>query len=141
MSLMGFSLVGNLFVWAVTVGAVILIVVSIFPLSRHRIVAVVAVAAASLALTLFMLYEATALDWIVPAMPWFTDLWVWAVLFALGWSVVGWRSGGKRSRALGVVSVPAGIVMAAVLFNAYFYYVPTFGDLVGQRPVDREVGS
>jgi S-formylglutathione hydrolase FrmB len=83
------------------------------------------------------LHFVTAAGWIVPALPWNTQPWIWAALFALGWAGVGWRSGRARSRVLAGAAVPVSILMALVLFKAYFYYLPTFGDVLGKAPADR----
>lgn len=134
---MKFSLVGRSFTWPVVAITVSLIIASLFPLTRHRVKLIGIVAAVSLVVTVIALHIATAVGWIVPALPLSTQPWVWAAFFALGWIGVGWRSGKIRSRVLAGVAVPVSIVMALVLFNAYFYYWPTFGDVVGHAPTDR----
>jgi len=132
-----FSLVSSAFTWSVAATAVTVLIASLFPLNRHRIELIAAVAVGSLVATVVALHFATRAGWIAPALPWNTQPWVWAALFALGWVGVGWRSGRRRSRVLAGAAVPVSIVMALVLFNAYFYYLPTFGDLVGHAPTDR----
>lgn len=123
--------------WPMVVLGVGLMASSLAPFNQRRLVRVGLVAGATLVVTVLALHWATAAGWIVPALPWHTQLWVWSVLFALGWFSVGWRSGTRRSRVLGGFAIPASLLMALALFNAYFYYIPTLGELFGQRAADQ----
>ena len=131
------SLVSGPFVWMVVASAVGVIVASLFPFTRRRVQQVVAVGAASGGIAAFIAHEGAVHDLFVPALPWFSQIWLGGAIFTLGWAFLGWRSGRRRSRVLAVVAVPASVVMALVLFNAYFYYIPTVGGLFGSRPADK----
>lgn len=133
---MNLPLVSGVVLWAIITAGVATVVGSLFPLGRRRLVLMALVASSSLVITLLVNHEATTAGLIVPALPWYTLLWAWAVLFALGWSVVGWRSGRHSSRILAGVAVPATLLMALALFNAFFDYIPTVGGLFGNRSAD-----
>lgn len=125
------------FVWVIVLIAVAILIGSLVPLNRHRLVLIGIVGAITLVLTAVLLHLATSAGWIVPALPLHTEPWIWMPLFALVWAGVGWRSGRVRSRVLAGLSVPVSIAMALILFNAYFFYLPTWGDVVGSPPTDR----
>lgn len=134
---MGFSLVGGPFVWLTVLVALALLVASLRPFRWRRFRLVVGVAAVSLVVAVVGLHEATAAGWIVPALPWHGDLWVAAVVFSLAWLVIGWRSGTRGTRVAACAALPATCLMALVLFNAFFFYFPTFDSLVGNPSADQ----
>jgi enterochelin esterase-like enzyme len=133
----GFSLVGGPFIWVIVIVALVLVVASIRPFTWHRARFVAAVATISIVVAAVGLHEATAVGWIVPALPWHGDLWIATVLFALVWLVVGWRSGTRWTRVAACAALPATCLMALALFNAFFFYFPTFDSLVGKPSADQ----
>lgn len=132
---MDFSLVGSVFVWGTILLALTLLGLAILPINRHRLVLLTVTGVASLLVTIGAVHEATAVGWIQPALPTKALPWVWAFVFALPWIAVGWRSANVRQRITACVAVPATGLMALTLFNAYFFYYPTFQTLVGSPAV------
>ena len=134
---MNFSLVVGPFVWATVTLALVLIALSLRPFRLRRLALMTGVAMGSLVVTTIALHEATAAGWIVPVLPWRGNLWVMAVVFSLIWMVIGWRSGTRWPRVASVAALPATVLMALVLFNAFYFYFPTFSSLVGNPSVDQ----
>ena len=134
---MGFSLVNGPFVWITVAAALALVVASFRPFRLHRLWLMSSVAAGSVVVSVIGLHEATAAGLIVPALPWNGNLWVALVVFSLVWMVIGWRSGTRWPRVASVAALPATVLMALVLFNAFFFYFPTFSSLLGNPSADQ----
>ena len=128
---MGLSLVGGVFQWSTIGVAVVLVVLSLRPWTKHRFMLAGVVAVGALGLTFLFEWQSSTQGWIQPALPTVSYPWVWAVVFALAWVVVGWRSANWKYRSLSPVALVGTVVMTMTLFNAYFFYFPTLGTLVG----------
>ncbi len=128
-------MVGSVFVWGTILLALTLLASAILPFGRRRLVLVTITGVVSLLVTIGAVHEATSVGWIQPALPTKTLPWVWAFVFAIPWVVVGWRTASIRQRITACAAVPATGLMALTLFNAFFFYYPTFATLVGSPAV------
>lgn len=119
------------FLWATVLLSIGLITVALAPWRARRLATSSAVAVVAFGIAAIGMRLATRPGWIEPALPVTTVPWVAAVVFALLWSVVGWRSSTVVARGAAVAAVPATTLMALVLFNAFFFYFPTWQSLIG----------
>ena len=125
------SLVGGVFQWSTIGVAAVLVLLSLRPWTKHRFMLAAVVAVGAFGLTVLFEWQSAAQGWIQPALPTVSYPWVWAVVFALTWAVVGWRSANWKYRSLSPVALVGTVVMTLTLFNAYFFYFPTLGSLIG----------
>lgn len=134
---MNFSLVAGPIVWIIPIVTLGLVGVSLTPLGLRRLLIALGVAVAALMFTTLLSHEATAFGWIVPALPWRSNLWIGSAFFAVAWLPIGWHSGTRRSRIASGAATPSTLVFALLLINSFYYYFPTFESLYGSPSVDR----
>lgn len=128
---MDFSLVEGPIIWVVSILAPALVLVSLRPFRVRRLLLAGAIGLITLLLAIFGNNYATNSGLIVPALPWYSNLWFWAVIFSLVWAVVGWRSSRLWPRVASFGAIPATLLMTLVLVNSFFFYFPTFKSLFG----------